>query len=77
LAERLFAGDLWGAVAASPLVAATLTAVALWALWSTIAWLAGWPAWRVVLGARERLALRILAVLVVAAGWAYLIWRSA
>jgi hypothetical protein len=54
-----------------------LTAVALWALWSTIAWLAGWPPRRVVLGALERLALRIMAVLVLAAGWAYLIWRGA
>jgi hypothetical protein len=77
LAEKLFAGDLWGALAASPLVAAALTAVALWGLWSTIAWLAGWPPRRVILEARERLALRILAVLVLAAGWAYLIWRGA
>ena len=75
MAETLLAGDIAGAFAHNPLVFGVLAAVAVWAGFSAVRWMLGLPAWRVVTRPRERLALRIGAVLVLFAGWAYLVFK--
>ena len=74
LVEALLAGDVGAALAHNPLVFGVLVAMALWAVASAVGWLFGLRAPRVVLGAGEKLALRVGAVVVVLAGWAYLIF---
>lgn len=76
LARALLSGDVAGAFAWNPLVFVVLTAVALWAGLTATLLILGLPAPSVVLARRERVGLRILAPAVLAAGWAYLVWRG-
>ena len=76
LAEALLAGDLVGAIAHNPLVFGALAGVAVWAVLSASRWAFGLPAWRLVTRPGERLALRVGAVLVLFAGWAYLVLKA-
>jgi hypothetical protein len=76
LIEALLSGDIAGALAWNPLVFAGLIGIALWAVLSTARLVFGLPAWRLVLSPWERNGVRLLAVLAVAAGWAYLVWRG-
>jgi hypothetical protein len=76
MVEALLSGQVLEAVAWNPLVFLGLCAVALWAAVSVARVSFGLPAWRLVLAPRERLGLRLIAVVVLAAGWAYLIWRG-
>ena len=73
LVEALLAGDVGAALAQNPLVFVVLVGVALWALASAAGRLFGLRAPRVVLGAGEKLVLRIGAVVAVLAGWVYLV----
>ena len=76
MAESLLHGSVVEALSWNPLVFLGLTGVALWACASTIQRLFGFPAFRLALDSRERIALRLAAVLTIAASWSYLIWRG-
>ena len=76
MVEALLSGQVLEAMAWNPLVFLVLCAVALWAAVSIARVSFGLQAWRLVLAPRERLGLRLVAVAVLAAGWAYLIWRG-
>jgi hypothetical protein len=76
LAEAVLAGDLLGAFASNPLVFLVLASVAAWAVVSGARLAIRHPGWRAVLTPREKLALRVLAVAALAAGWIYLIVRG-
>jgi hypothetical protein len=76
LAEAFLAGDLLGAFASNPVVFLVLVSVAVWAVASGVRLAVRHPGWRAVLTPGERLALRVLAVAALAAGWIYLIWRG-
>jgi hypothetical protein len=77
LVGSVLAGDIPGALAANPLAFLVLAGLAVWAVLSTSGWLLRTPGLRVETSPRERLALRVLAVALLLAGWAYLIWREA
>jgi len=77
MVEALLRGEIVAALGWNPLVFLALAGVAVWAVVSTVNRLFGLPALRVIFGSRERQLLRVGAVTVLAAAWAYLIWRGA
>ena len=74
--EALLGGDLFEALRWNPLALLMLGSLALWAVTSTLRHLLGLPRLHLVLELWERRALRFSAVGLLAAGWAYLIWRG-
>jgi len=76
LAEELLRGHLLDAFAANPLVFLALAAVAVWAVASAVTRLLRLPTARVRLGKRERLVLKLAAVVSLAASWTYVILRD-
>ena len=76
LCEALLAGDVLSAASWNPLVFVGLSVTTLWALVSTGRWLLGFGSWSVVLDGRERVAVRLALVPLVAANWTYLIWHG-
>ena len=76
MVETLLSGDVVGAFLWNPLVFVALTGMAIWALVSTARVALGRRAVRVVTVPWERAGLRLLAVALLAAGWAWLIWRG-
>jgi len=76
LVEALLAGDVLEALVWNPLVFLALAAVSTWAVLSAARFVLGLPAWGLVLSARERLAARVLAVIGLIGGWAWVVWRG-
>ncbi len=76
MVEALLRGEIFEAFRWSPLALLTLGLLVLWAVVSTGRHLLGLPRLHPVLESWERTALRLSAVAIVAAGWAYLIWRG-
>lgn len=74
--EALLSGDAFEALRWNPLALLTLGLLASWAVTSTLRHLCGLPRLHPVLESWERTALRLSAVALLVAGWAYLIWRG-
>ena len=69
--RALWAGDPLQALTWNPLVFSALTILVAWSLLSTVRLVFGVPRRRLVLDARERRVLRILAIVAALAGWCY------
>jgi len=76
LIAALLSGDVLVAMGYNPLVFAALCAVALWAVVSAASLALGLPPRRVVLAPAESAAARVGAVVLLLAGWSYLLWRG-
>jgi hypothetical protein len=74
LVEALLRGELLAAFGWNPLVFVGLSLVALWAVASVLVRVTGLPSWRLRLTPRETLFVRLLAIVVILAGWGYVIW---
>lgn len=69
-------GEVGAAFTWNPLVFLGLTAVAVWAIVSTLRYLIGLPPLRIVVERWERASLRVGAIATLLTGWAYLVWRG-
>ena len=76
MVEALLGGNFFEALQLNPLALLTLGLLASWAVTSTLRHLLGLPRLHLVLESWERTTLRIAVVAMIAAGWAYLIWRG-
>ena len=76
MVEALLRGEVFEALRWNPLALLTVVLLALWAVASTSRHLLGLPPLRPLLESWERTALRLSAVVLLVAGWAYLIWRG-
>jgi len=76
MVEALIGGDLFEALRWNPVALLTLGLLASWAIASTVRHLLGLPRLQPVLESWERTSLLISVVALIAAGWAYLIWRG-
>jgi len=76
LVAALLSGDALAALGYNPLVFTTLSVVASWAVVSATRLALGLPPSRIVLAPTERIAARVGAVVVLLAGWSYLLWRG-
>lgn len=76
MVEALIGGDLFEALRWNPVALLTLGLLASWAVASTVRHLLGLPRLQPVLESWERTSLLISVVALIAAGWAYLIWRG-
>ena len=73
MVEAVLRGDFAAAFGANPLVFLLLVSVAIWSVASTLRRIFAWPAPQLVCTARDRLWIRVAALLVVLSGWAYVI----
>lgn len=76
MVEALLGGDVFEALRWNPVALLTLGLLALWSVTSIFRQLLGLPRLHPVFESWERRALRFSAVAMLAAGWAYLIWRG-
>lgn len=76
MVEALRRGDPLEAVRWNPLVFGAGAAIAVWACVSATWRVLGLRIRRVILGRRETLALRILALAALVGGWGYQVWRG-
>ena len=74
--DALLSGDWVEAVMWNPLVFVALAGATVWVGATAAGTALGRPSRRLVVGPRGRLGLSLLAAGVVAAGWAYLVWRG-
>jgi len=74
--DSLLSGRWIEAAMWNPLVFLGLAGTTVWVGATAAGMALGRPARRLVVGPRERLALWLLGAVVVAAGWAYLVWRG-
>lgn len=74
--RALLAGDLAEAIALNPMTFAVLAALAAWSLGTSILAPGGSRVQATAPGSRTRRALLIGAAIVLAAGWAYQLWRA-
>jgi hypothetical protein len=77
LVRSLSAGRWLEAFAWNPAIFVALAGVTLWAIASAVRRMFGWPVWRPVLTAAERLGLGIVVAVGILANWAWLILRGA
>ena len=76
MVDALLSGDLLGAATWNPLVFLGLAVATAWVGVVAVGMGLGRPARRLVAGPRERLGLWLLGAVMLAADWAYLIWRG-
>lgn len=74
--DALLAGKIVEAVLWNPLVFLGLAGITAWVFTTATGMALGRPARRLVAGRGERLGLWLLGAGLVAAGWAYLVWRG-
>ncbi|MCP3977895.1 MAG: DUF2752 domain-containing protein [bacterium] len=76
MVEAVLHGDFTAAAGLNPLMFCGFALLAVWASVVSLRYAIGRPALRLVLEPRERTVLRMLALLSIAGGWIYLIWRG-
>jgi len=74
--EELLSGNVVAALKLNPLMFVVGVGLVAWVTLSTLRLFLRVPSWRVILSARERGLVRILAVVALIVGWAYVIWQS-
>lgn len=77
MVEAFLGGDFAAAFSANPLVFLVFVSAAFWSLASTSLRILGWPAPQLVCTPRDRLWIRLAALLMVLSGWAYVILAEA
>jgi len=73
MVEAMLRGDFAVAFTANPLVFLVLASAAIWSIASTLRRVFAWPAPQLVCTRRDLLWIRVVAMLAVLSGWAYVI----
>jgi len=76
MVQALLSGEIGQALVLNPLLFLGLAGVAVWALIATAVRLFGLPTWRVRIGSREWLVVRVAVVAMFFSDWIYLVWHG-